>query len=305
MPHRFDYRVFALLLDLDDLAGVAGRLRLFGYNRRALLSFHDRDHGPRDGRPLRPWIEARLAESGIDAQGGPIRILCYPRLWGYVFNPLSVYFCHAADGRLAAVVYEVHNTFADAHSYVLPVAADHHAGAPIRQACDKCLHVSPFIPMDARYHFRLSEPAERLALTIRETVAGQDLLVAAVVGRRRPLTDASLLRAVLAHPLMTMKVIAAIHWQALRLWAKGVRVPRRPPPPGHHAGRPADASGHDPGTPTSTLSETRSRGNDVRPFRRPDPAAACGTSPALRRRCTGTEPAAAAGAGRPAAGRRA
>lgn len=229
--HRFSYRVFSLWLDLDALDETADRLRLLSHNRFNLFGFHNRDHGPRDGSPLRPWVDGVLAEAGIDLGGGSVHLLCFPRILGYVFNPLSLYFCRDATGRLAAVLYQVGNTFGEQHCYLLPVSPDRPATAPIVQGCAKKFHVSPFIGMDAHYAFRLTEPDERLSILIRETVPEGPLLVATMIGRRAPLTDGALLRAFVARPLMTLKVITAIHWQALRLWRKGATFHRRPPPP--------------------------------------------------------------------------
>ena len=225
--HRFAYRVFTCLFDVDALPALGRRMRLFSHNRFNLFSFHDRDHGARDGSALRPWVEARLAEAGIELAGGAIRLLCFPRLLGYVFNPLSIFFCHAPDGRLAAIVYEVKNTFGDQHCYVLAVGAGDD-GAPVVQRTDKIFYVSPFIEMDCTYRFRLNAPDERLAVLIRQTDPKGELLVATLTGTRRPLDDRQLLGAFLRHPLMTLKVIAAIHWEALRLWLKGARLVPRP-----------------------------------------------------------------------------
>lgn len=229
--HAFTYRVFSLHLDLDDLTSGLRKLRLLSHNRWNLFSFHDRDHGPRDGSPLRPWIDAQLAAAGVDLAGGPVRLLCYPRMLGYVFNPLAIWFCHHADGSLRAVLYEVSNTFGEHHSYLLPVEPAQRTGEPIEQSADKELYVSPFIGMTARYHFRLAVPGEKLAVTIREEVPEGGQLVARQSGRRHALNDANLLRAFFAYPLMTVKVIVGIHWEALRLWHKGARVTPRPPAP--------------------------------------------------------------------------
>lgn len=226
--HRFQYRVFSLYLDLDELAGLTRRLRLLSHNRWNLLGFEDRDHGPRDGSPLRSWAEAQLIGAGLAAPFGPIRLLCFPRLLGYVFNPLSLWFCHDTAGRLLAVIYEVSNTRGQHHAYTIPVGASGPENAPLLQSCAKNFHVSPFIPMVARYHFRLREPAERLTVAILESIADGPVLAATHTGRRQALTDRTLAMAVLGHPLMTLKVIGAIHWQALRLWLKGARAPSRP-----------------------------------------------------------------------------
>jgi DUF1365 family protein len=155
-------------------------------------------------------------------------LLCLPRVLGYVFNPLSLYYCYAADGRLAAVLYEVKNTFGEQHAYVLPVDPARASAEPIRQSCAKDLYVSPFIEMAARYHFRLAPPDRRLSVVIQEEVDGGPLLVATMTGRRRPLSDRELALAALRHPLMAHKVIAGIHLEALRLWRKGIALHPRP-----------------------------------------------------------------------------
>ncbi len=242
--HRFDYRVVSFWLDIDALPHLSRQLRLFAHNGPGLFAFLDRDHGPRTGAPLRPWVEAALARRGIDLAGGPIHLLCFPRLLGYVFNPLSIYFCRHRDGRLMAILYEVRNTFGDMHGYLLPVGADHAPGAPIRQRCDKRFYVSPFIGMDSEYRFRLEEPGERLSVLIRQAVPEGELLIATLSGRRAPLTDGELARAFASHPLMTLKVIGAIHWQALRLWRKGATFHRRVPAPATEIGPEPE-----PGTP--------------------------------------------------------
>ena len=231
--HRLDYRVFSLYLDLDELPALSRRLRFFSHNRWNLFGFLDRDHGARDGTALRPWLDERLAEAGVDLEGGAVRLLCFPRLLGYVFNPLTIWFCYHRSGRLAAVLYEVRNTFGEKHGYLIPVDPARAPGDPILQSCEKGFYVSPFIGMAATYHFRLSEPDERLAVLIRQWTPDGELLIASQTGRRRPLDDATLVRAFFAYPLMTVKVIASIHWQALKLWRKGARPVPRPPAPDH------------------------------------------------------------------------
>ena len=230
--HRFRYRVFTLLIDLDELPVLAKRLRWLSHNRFNLMSIHDRDHGDRPGAgaaggDLRAWAERTLCAAGISPPGGRIELLCFPRLLGYVFNPLSLWLCRDREDRLRAVIYEVHNTFGGRHAYALPVAAGQDESA-VAQRCGKDFHVSPFIAMNAQYSFRLKAPAEAFSLLIRERDAAGEILRAAISGRRRPLTDRELLKAFAAHPLMTLKVIAAIHWQALRLWRKGARFHRHP-----------------------------------------------------------------------------
>jgi DUF1365 family protein len=236
MGHRFSYRVMSLLIDLDRLEQADRQSPLFGVNRAALYSFHEADHGERDGSSLRAYAGRRAAEHGIDLAGGEVLLLCYPRLLGYTFNPLSVYFCHRADGRLALVIYEVRNTFGDIHAYVLPVRPGELSAAGLRQAQDKLFYVSPFVEMAMRYHFRLTPPGEQVRLRILETDREGPQLAATFSGRRYPLTTSTLLRSFMALPLVTLKVITAIHWEALRLWLKGARLQPRP----HAAGAKAD-----------------------------------------------------------------
>jgi DUF1365 family protein len=165
--------------------------------------------------------------------GASIRLLCLPRLFGYVFNPLSIYFCADAAGRLRAILYEVKNTFGQQHCYLLPVATDHPADRPVSQTVAKNFYVSPFIEMGATYRFRIRPPDGRLAIAIAENVAEGRQLVATQTGRRAAFTDGNLLRALLLFPLITLTVMAAIHWQALLLWLKGARYHSRPAPPVH------------------------------------------------------------------------
>lgn len=228
--HAFRYRVFSLLIDIDRLEEAAASTRLFSIDRFNLFSFHARDHGPRDGGSLRHWIEATLLDAGIPARPATVRLLCFPRILGYVFNPLSIYYCHDAQGRLDVILYEVKNTFGGQHSYVIPVESNSQS-KPIRQDAAKDFYVSPFIGMVSHYRFRISEPGERLSVVIHQTVPGGDMLVATQNGVRARFDDRNLFGAFLRYPLMTLKVIGAIHWQALRLWLKGAQVQPRPPAP--------------------------------------------------------------------------
>ena len=215
-PHRFKYRVFAMLLALDELPALSKRLWLFKWNRRGIFTFYDRDHG--DGRPLATWLDAVLANEGIVATG-PKRVLCYPRIFGYVFNPLSVWFCYDRAGALKGIVYEVHNTYGERHAYVIGCDGE----AMSRHGCPKSFFVSPFLSQQCRYRFRVVPPAERAAITILEEEGGAPVLQASFSGGRRPLSDGALIAMLFAYPLMTLKVIFAIHYEAVRLTLKGVR----------------------------------------------------------------------------------
>jgi DUF1365 family protein len=228
MGHRFSYRVMSLLIDLDRLADADRQSLLFGVNRAALYSFNEADHGMRDGSSLRAYVQRCADGHGIDLAGGRALLLCYPRLLGYTFNPLSAYFCYRADGELALIIYEVRNTFGDIHAYVLPVKPGEISDAGVRQQQEKLFYVSPFIELAMRYHFRVSPPGHTVKLRILETDREGPLLAATFNGRRHALTSAALLRSFFALPLVTLKIVAAIHWEALRLWLKGARLVPRP-----------------------------------------------------------------------------
>ena len=226
--HRLRYRAFWLLIDLDEPAALARRLRLFSHNRFNLFSFHDADHG--DGTPgvVRAYIAQTVADNGIDGAIGRINLLCMPRILGYVFNPLSIYFCHRPDGTLAALLYEVRNTFGQMHSYLIPVTA---ASPLVHQRCAKAFYVSPFLDMDMTYDFRLAPPAARLSAVVVANDRSGPVLVASLTGKRRVLNDRTLALVFVTHPLLTLKVIGAIHWEALKIWCKGFRRHPRPPAP--------------------------------------------------------------------------
>ena len=243
VPHRFSYRVMSLLIDLDRLDEAGRQCQLFGVNRAALYSFHEADHGERDGSSLRAYAQARANEHGISLTGGRVWLLCYPRLLGYTFNPLSVYFCTRADGGLALIIYEVRNTFGEIHSYVLPVGPGEITAAGVRQEQDKLFYVSPFVEMATRYRFRISPPGEGVRLRILEVDEEGPLLAATFSGRRRALTTRALLQAFVTLPLLTLRIVGAIHWQALRLWLKGVKLVPRPDSAGAKADNTALASG--------------------------------------------------------------
>lgn len=230
VPYRFRYRVFSVLLDVDRIDEVAGSTRLFSHNRFNLLAFHDKDHLHEGAAGLRAWAEGVLSEYGIDGAALRIRLLCFPRVLGLVFNPLSLWYCERPDGTPVAVIAEVRNTFGERHCYLLR-PGDDHGGWPLRDEHAKEFHVSPFIGMNARYAFRLSRPDSRLSVVIREYRDGELMLVATQTGTRQPFVAGVLLRETLRVPFQTLKVVAAIHWQALKIWLRGGRFHRKPAPP--------------------------------------------------------------------------
>ena len=222
-PHRFTYGSFWVALDLDALEAATSRLSCSHSSGPNLFSFYARDHADGSHGPLRKKIEA--ISGGVDVSGRMV-LLTMPRLLGFVFNPLSVYFCHDVSGAPSAIAWEVSNTFGARHTYFIVVARA--ADGVVRQACPKRLHVSPFLDMDLGYQFRVEVSDERLSIGIVDRAANGVVLVAALTASRREMTDRALLGLFLRAPLATLKVVAAIHWQALKLWLKGARFRRAP-----------------------------------------------------------------------------
>ena len=230
--HHFRYRAFWLLLDLDEVAELARSTRLFSCNRLNVLSLHDRDHGDGSDTSIRSQITTLLRENRVDAAIARVELFCMPRTLGYVFNPLSIYFCHRPDNALAAIVYQVHNTFGERHSYVIPVEQN---GRVVRQQCQKVFYVSPFMDMNLRYDFRITQPGDHISVAIRARNGRTPAMVAVLSAQRRELSDAALLSALVSMGAVTLKVTAAIHWEALRLWLKRIRLRPRPAAPAHIA----------------------------------------------------------------------
>jgi DUF1365 family protein len=221
--HALRYRIFSLLLDIDELDALAARLTLFSLRRFGLASFRREDVGDGSG-DLRGFVSRLVRDAGLGFAPGRIRLLTMPRILGFAFNPLNTWFVEDDVGVLRAILYEVNNTFGERHHYLLPAAGE---GA-VRQACAKAFHVSPFIGMDMAYRFRVVPPGERLMIGIDVSDGHGVLLVALHTAKRRALTDAALLRAAVSLPFVTAKVVMAILWEALLLWLK--RVPVVPHP---------------------------------------------------------------------------
>ncbi|WP_305985473.1 DUF1365 domain-containing protein [Roseibium sp. MMSF_3544] len=227
--HRFSYSVFSLLLDIDRLDAASRMSRLFSVNRFNLLSFHEKDHGARDGSSLRRHVESLLRQKSIEAPA-KILLLGYPRLVGYGFNPLSVYYAYDADERLTAIVYEVRNTFGGIHTYALPIKDGELSDAGVRQQQSKEFYVSPFVSMEQQYHFRMLPPGETVRVRILEKDRTGPLLSATFAGEGSALSTRSILKECARVPFLSMKVILAIHWEAFKIWLK--RVPFHPRPAG-------------------------------------------------------------------------
>ncbi|MGV8995776.1 MAG: DUF1365 domain-containing protein [Parvibaculaceae bacterium] len=214
--HAFRYRVFSLLIDLDELTALDQKSRVFGVNKPALLSFRESDHGSGAPSGLKDWVISQLRAADIETFAVSVRVLCYPRIFGYVFNPLTVYYCYDPARELIATLHEVHNTFGEKHTYVLSV--QHSAG----QAAVKEMRVSPFTEMTSHYRFECEAPDEQMHLAIRLYTADALVLSTSFTGARREISDQALLATFLRYPLMTFKIISAIHLEAFKLWRKGV-----------------------------------------------------------------------------------
>lgn len=226
--YRFVYSVFYVLVDVDRLDELHRRLRCFSFNRFNLLSLHTQDHG--DGHGLRAWAEKTLADANITLAGGRIRLLAMPRVLGMSFNPISLWYCEHADGSLRAIIAEVRNTFGEKHSYLL--ASE---GRPLPYSLpiekEKVFHVSPLLDLVGLYRFQIDEPGAGLRVAIHETREGVPVLDTTLAGERRELSDAAIVGQVAAMPLQMLKVVGAIHWQALKIWLRGATFHSKPAPP--------------------------------------------------------------------------
>lgn len=232
---HFHYRIFRMLLDVERLEESASDTRLFSIDRWNLFSFRRADHGPRDGSDLKPWAEALLQANGIDTGGGKILLLAMPRLFGYAFNPLSIWYCLDTEDRLCAVICEVRNTFGDYHTYVLN---KHDRDTRyLEENRAKSFHVSPFMAISGDYHFRIDMPRDDYLLQIEYTDGPQRLLTAVEKGKPGKFGDRGLLGILAVMPLVTFKVMTAIHWEALKLWLRGARIYRYPGRSGREASK--------------------------------------------------------------------
>ncbi len=222
--HFFKYKVFSLLIDLSELEELDKKINFFSLNSFNLISFYERDHGERDGSSLSDWVKQNLKVNNIISENIKIKLLCYPRILGYVFNPLSVFFIYDKNDRLISILYEVKNTFGEQHTYVFRVESGNKL---IQNNCSKKFHVSPFIEMDCNYFFRVLNPAEKLSVIIDQYDKEGKILFASQDGIRSDLTSKNLMNSYLKHPLMTLKIISAIHFEAFKLWIKGIKLVKK------------------------------------------------------------------------------
>ena len=217
--HFFKYRVFSLLVDLSELNNLGKKISFFSYNSFNLISFFDKDHGDRDGSCLTNWVKKNLRENQINFDNIKIRLLCYPRILGYVFNPLSVFYIYDKNENLISILYEVKNTFGEQHTYIFKVENNN----LLQHNCSKKFHVSPFIEMNCNYFFSILKPSEKISVIIDQYQLNEKILYASQDGKRANFTSNELIKSYLKHPLMTFKIILAIHFEAFKLWAKGIR----------------------------------------------------------------------------------
>ena len=220
--HFLKYKTFSLLIDLDEISQLSASIGIFSHNKFNIFSFYDKDHGDRDGTSLKDWAFSNLKKFNIKQNISKIKILCYPRIFGYVFNPLSVFYCYG-DNKLKAIFYEVKNTFNEQHTYLFKVTGTDE----ITQKCKKKFYVSPFMDMETFYNFKLIDPQEKLSIIIKQTDHESTILTATQTGVRKEFNLKQLIVNIFKYPLMTIKIIGSIHFEALLLWKKGAIYRKR------------------------------------------------------------------------------
>mgnify|MGYP001202813958 CR=1 FL=1 len=217
--HYFKYKVFSMFINLDEIKKINSEISFFSYNKFNLISFYDKDHGDRDGSSLKSWVKNKLEQVGIEKKIDRVNLLCYPRILGYVFNPLSIFFVYDKSSSLIAIMYEVKNTFGEQHTYIFKVKNSN----ILQHSCSKKFHVSPFIEMNCNYYFKNLKPGEKISVIIDQYQLNEKLLYASQDGKRADFTSRELIKSYLKHPLMTLKIISAIHFEAFKLWTKGIK----------------------------------------------------------------------------------
>jgi len=222
VKHFLKYKTFSFFIDLDEIEKLDKNNIIFSFNRFNIFSFYNRDHGNRDGKSLKNWVMDNLIKFKISENINKIQLLCYPRIFGYVFNPLSIFYCYQ-DEKLKVIFYEVKNTFNEQHTYIFKVNDSN----IVIQKCKKKFYVSPFMNMDTYYSFRLLNPDEKLSVSIEQTDKKDTILTAVQTGERKDFNLKQLVVNFFKYPLMTIKIISAIHFEALLLWKKGAIYRKR------------------------------------------------------------------------------
>jgi len=222
VKHFLNYKTFSLFIDLDEIQQLDKSISIFSHNKFNIFSFYNKDHGDRDGNCLKKWVISNLKKYKIEGNISKIKILCYPRIFGYVFNPLSIFYCYEND-KLKSIFYEVKNTFNEQHTYIFKIKD----GEEIKQKCKKKFYVSPFMDMETFYNFKLIDPNQRLSVMIKQTDAEGTVLTATQTGYKKEFNFKQLLINFFRYPLMTLKIISSIHFEALLLWKKGAIYRKR------------------------------------------------------------------------------
>ena len=220
--HFLKYKTFSLLIDLDETDLLDKSIGIFSHNKFNIFSFYDKDHGDRDGGNLKDWVISNLKKFRIKENITNIKLLCYPRILGYVFNPLSIFYCYEKD-KLVAIFYEVKNTFNEQHTYIFKIKNNEE----IIQKCRKKFYVSPFMDMETFYNFKLLNPNDKLSVFIKQTDADGTILTATQTGDKKEFSFKQLAINFIKYPLMTIKIISSIHYEALLLWKKGAIYRKR------------------------------------------------------------------------------
>ncbi len=222
VKHSLKYKTFSMLIDLDEIEILSKNISIFSLNRFNIFSFYNKDHGARDGSSLKRWVIENIKKFQISNNITNIKLLCYPRIFGYVFNPLSIFYCYEEE-NLKAIFYEVKNTFNEQHTYIFKVKNKEN----IELKCKKKFYVSPFMDMDTYYNFRLLNPKKKLSIFIKQTDKKQTVLTATQTGYKKEFSFKQLMINFFRYPLMTFKIIISIHYEALLLWKKGAIYRKR------------------------------------------------------------------------------
>jgi uncharacterized protein len=222
IKHSLNYKTFSLLVDLDEIETLANSISIFSLNKFNIFSFYNLDHGARDGSPIKEWVLKNIKKFNISNNITNIKLLCYPRIFGYVFNPLSIFYCYE-NSNLRAIFYEVKNTFNEQHTYIFKIKDNE----KIEQKCKKKFYVSPFMDMETYYNFKLLNPKDKLSIFIKQTDGEETVLTATQTGEKREFSFNQLLINFFKYPLMTIKIISSIHYEAFFLWKKGAVYRKR------------------------------------------------------------------------------
>ena len=222
IKHSLKYKTFSLLLDLDELESLDKDISIFSLNKFNIFGFYAKDHGERDGSSIKEWVLKNIDKFNISNNITKIKLLCYPRIFGYVFNPLSIFYCYEKN-NLRAIFYEVKNTFNEQHTYIFKIKDNEN----IEQKCKKKFYVSPFMDMETYYNFRLLNPKEKLSVFIKQSDKKETILTATQTGDRKEFSSKQLMTNFFKYPLMTIKIIGSIHYEALLLWKKGAIYRKR------------------------------------------------------------------------------